>query len=85
MPVKKLIDSFDAEFDGTLCREVHMKMFGRTFDIFDKEQEKLFLETLEKDKRGGCAYPMARGSAMAAEIIWDELHNPKRMAEDRFA
>jgi len=83
--VKKLIDRFDAEFNGTLCREVHMKMFGRTFDIFDKEQEKIFLETLKKDERGGCAYPVAKGSAMAAEIIWDELHNPKRMREDRFA
>jgi C_GCAxxG_C_C family probable redox protein len=83
--VKKLIDQFDAKFDGTLCREVHMKMFGRTFDIFDKEEEKLFLKTLEKDERGGCAFPVANGCSMAAGIIWDELHNPNRMREDLFA
>jgi C_GCAxxG_C_C family probable redox protein len=83
--VKKLIDKFDAKFDGTLCREVHMKMFGRTFDIFDEEEVKLFLETLEKDERGGCAYPVANGCSIAAGIIWDELHNPNRRREDLFA
>jgi C_GCAxxG_C_C family probable redox protein len=83
--VKKLIDRFEAEFDGTLCREVHMKMFGRTFNIFDQQEEKLFLETLEKDKRGGCAYPVANGCSMAAGIIWDELYNPNRRREDLFA
>ena len=83
--VRKLIDRFDEKFNGTLCRDVHMKLFGRTFDIFDKEEEKLFLQTLASDERGGCAYPVASGCAMAAGIIWDELHNPVRMREDRFA
>jgi C_GCAxxG_C_C family probable redox protein len=83
--VKKLIDAFDAKFDGTLCKEVHMKMFGRTFNIFNEKEEKLFLDILEKDERGGCAYPVANGCSMAAGIIWDELHNPNRIREDLFA
>lgn len=82
--VKKLIDRFEAEFDGTLCREVHLNLFGRTFDFSNKEEKELFNKTLEKDERGGCAYPVAKGAAIAVEIIWDELHNPNRMREDRF-
>ena len=82
--VKKLFDGFAAEFGGIRCRDVHEKMFGRTFDLFDKEQEKLFLETIEKDSRGGCSYPVAVASSLAAGVIWDELHNPNRVREDLY-
>jgi hypothetical protein len=82
--VKRVYDQFKEEFGGILCKDVHMKMFGRTFNIFDKDEEKLFLETLEKDKRGGCGYPVAIGASIAAGVIWDELHNPKRLQDERY-
>jgi len=83
--VKKLFDGFTKEFDGICCQDVHKKMFGCTFDLFDKKEEELFLDTIEKDERGGCSYPVAVASSLAAGIIWDELHNPNRVREDLYS
>ena len=82
--VKRLFDGFTKEFGGIRCQEVHLKMFGRTFNLFDESEEKLFLETAEKDERGGCSYPVAVASSLAAGIIWDELHNPNRVRQDLY-
>jgi len=82
--VKKLYDKFTERFDGVCCKDVHMKMFGRRFNLFDKKEEKLFLETLENDKKGGCSYPVAVAASITAGIIWDEFHNPKRLKDEHY-
>lgn len=82
--VKKLYDRFTEKFGGIKCKDVHMNMFGRTFDLFNKKEEKLFLDTIKKDKKGGCSYPVAAAASMAAGIIWDEFHNPKRTTDEKY-
>ena len=82
--VKKLHEKFSEKFGGIRCKDVQMNMFGRTFNFFDEKEEKYFLEILKDDKRGGCSYPVAAGTSIAAGIIWDELHNPKSMRDDKY-
>jgi len=50
--VKRVFDGFAAEFCSMRRKDVHEKVFGRTIDLFDKE-ESLFLRTFEEESRSG--------------------------------
>jgi C_GCAxxG_C_C family probable redox protein len=82
--IKRLYDEFTEKFGGIRCKDVHMKMFGRTFDLFEKKEEELFLDTIEKDEQGGCSYPVAVAASIAAGIIWDEFNNTKRLKDEKY-
>jgi len=82
--IKKLHEQFSEKFGGIKCKDVQRNMFGRTFNFFDREEEKLFLGILEKDKRGGCSYPVATGTSIASGIIWDQLNNPKALNDEKY-
>jgi len=82
--VKKLHEQFSEKFGGIRCKDVQQSMFGRTFNFFDREEEKMFLELLAKDKRGGCSYPVAIGTSIAAGIIWDQFNNPKALNDEKY-
>ncbi len=67
----KLVDEFKKEFEGITCNEVQEKMFGRSFNNYDEEEVKLFLE--EGGHTEKCPIVTGRGAALAAGIIWEEL------------
>jgi len=67
---KKLVDRFSSEFDGIRCRDCQKKMLGREID-FSKEEDLRFFN--ENDGHQKCALVVGKGSALAAEILWDTL------------
>ncbi len=40
---KKLFDRFIEEYSSCICSEVHKKVFGRTYNMFDPEDKKAFI------------------------------------------
>ena len=68
---KKLYDKFKEEYGTIICRDIHKKLFGRTFDLLDKK------EYAEFEKMGGhvdkCPEVSGKAARWTAEIILDYL------------
>ena len=54
-------------------------MFGRELDFWNEEDQKLFEEMNGHGEK--CPRVVGRGASLAAGVIWDELHNPERIAK----
>ena len=66
---KKLYDKFVEEYGSPICKDVHMKLFGRTFNLLDPKEYKEFDEAgAHVDKCPAVSGNVAR---WAAEIILD--------------
>lgn len=68
---KKLYDRFIEEYGSPICKEVHMKLFDRTFNLMDKKDYDEF------DKMGAhvdkCTSVSGNTARWAAEILIDDL------------
>jgi len=68
---KKLYDKFMEEYGTILCKDVHQKLFGRTFNLMDKD------DYAEFEKMGAhvdkCPEVSGKTARWAAEIIMDSL------------
>jgi C_GCAxxG_C_C family probable redox protein len=68
---KKLYDKFMQEYGSILCKEVHKKLFGRTFNLMNKN------DYAEFEKMGAhvdkCPDVSGKTAKWAAEIILDDL------------
>ena len=68
---KKLYDKFIEEYGSLVCKDVHMKLFGRTFNLLDsKEYDEFEKAGAHVDKCPSVAGNVAKWTA---EIIIDEL------------
>jgi len=68
---KKLYDKFLEEYGSPLCCNVHMKLFGRTFNLLDpKEYEEFEKAGAHVDK---CPKVSGNVAKWTAEIILNEL------------
>ncbi len=67
----KLHARFLAEYGTVICREIHQKIFGRTFDLWDPQDAKAF------DAAGShvdkCTNVVGNAAAWTAEIALEEL------------
>jgi C_GCAxxG_C_C family probable redox protein len=72
---KKLYDKFVEEYGSILCRDLHKKLFGRTFNFFDPKDYKEF------EKMGAhvdkCPSVSGNVARWTAEIILDHLQDKK--------
>ena len=73
---KNLVDRFREQFGGTTCKEVQTRVLGRWYDLWDREQYRMFEEVGGHDSRG-CPSVCGRAARLAAEIILDELSREK--------
>lgn len=68
---KELHDRFVKEFGGVVCKDVQKSIFGRGFNLLDKEEYQLF------EKMGGhrdkCTHVVGKVAMWTADIILDEL------------
>jgi C_GCAxxG_C_C family probable redox protein len=68
---KKLYDKFLNEYSSILCKNVHKKLFGKSFNLMDKD------EYAEFEKMGAhvdkCPKVSGKTAAWAAEIILDDI------------
>jgi len=68
---KKLYDKFIEEYGSPLCKDVHHKLFGRTFKLLDpKEYQEFEKAGAHVDK---CPSVSGNTARWAAEIILDDL------------
>jgi C_GCAxxG_C_C family probable redox protein len=67
----KLHARFMGEYGTVICREIHQKIFGRTFNLWDPEDSKAIEAAgSHVDK---CTTVVGKASAWAAEIALEEL------------
>lgn len=66
-----LNEKYVEKYGSVICREVQVKIFGRSFDLWDPIEKKLF------EKAGGhvdkCTTVVADAASWAAELILDEI------------
>ncbi|UCB58816.1 MAG: C_GCAxxG_C_C family protein [Thermoplasmatales archaeon] len=68
---KKLYDKFIEEYGSLICKDIHQKLFGRTFKLLDPKEYKEFEEAgAHVDKCPSVSGNVARWTA---EIILDDL------------
>ena len=67
----KLRSKFFEEFGGVVCKDVQKKIFGRSFNLLDKEDYKIFEKMgAHTDK---CTDVVGKTAVWTADIILDEL------------
>jgi C_GCAxxG_C_C family probable redox protein len=67
-------------YGSTICKDIHMKLFGRTFDLWDKvDFEAIEMLGAHEDK---CTSVVANASAWTTEIILDELEKRGQTLEN---
>lgn len=68
---KKLLDLFVEEYGSVLCCDVHLKLFGRTYDLLDKKQYAQFeADGAHVDK---CPSVAGKCAAWTANILIEDL------------
>ena len=68
---KKLYDKFVEDYGSPICKDVHKKLFGRTFNLLDPKGYAEFENAgAHKDK---CPVVSGKVARWAAEIILDDL------------
>jgi len=60
-------DRFEKEFSSTRCKEVQKHQYGRTYDFFNPEEQKLFIEVSQKS--GKCREVVKKAVLIAGDII----------------
>jgi C_GCAxxG_C_C family probable redox protein len=75
-----LHERYIQEYGSVICQDIHMKLFGRTFDLWDEVD----FDAIEKlgahnDK---CTSVVANASAWTTEIILDELEKRGQTLKD---
>jgi len=78
--IKTLHDRFIKEYGSVICRGVQTKIFGRSFNLRDKEEVRVFEEAgAHTDK---CTAVVGNASAWAMEILLDEIAGRKMSVAD---
>jgi C_GCAxxG_C_C family probable redox protein len=70
---KALMDKFNREYGSNICKDIHGKIFGRTFDLRDAREREAFEKLgAHVDK---CTTVVGKAAAWATELILEELSN----------
>ena len=83
---QKLYKKFDEKYQTITCREIHKKIFGRTFELMDKENLGLNKSELAEFNRMGahenmCPTVVGLSASWTVEILWDEIPKDKDISE----
>lgn len=62
----KIYDEFKQAYGGVRCKDIHLKLFNRVYDLRDPEDLKLFHESGAIDR---CAEVMAKAAEIAAKYL----------------
>lgn len=70
---KALMDRFISEYGSNVCKAIHDKIFGRTFDLRDQLEREAFEKSgAHIDK---CTTVVGKAAAWTTELILEELSN----------
>ncbi len=64
---KRLAERFEEEFGGTICRDIQTRVFGRSFNLRDREDFQRFEEAGGHEDK--CPEVVGKAARMAVEII----------------
>jgi C_GCAxxG_C_C family probable redox protein len=76
-----LHDKFIEKYNSVICSGVHKKIFGRSFDLRNDDDKKLFREAGAHDLDKCCA-AVGDGARWTVEIILDEMEKRGLTLED---
>jgi len=65
----RFCDAFQEELGSLVCRHIHVRLFGRTYDLSDAAQQQEFLEA------GGltvCRRPVEAAARIVAELMLED-------------
>ena len=79
---QKLYKKFEEQYGSVICRNIHKKIFGRTFELMDSKNLGINKEELEAFNKMGahenmCPTVVGLSAAWAVEILWDEIPKDK--------
>jgi C_GCAxxG_C_C family probable redox protein len=75
---RRLHDRFITAYGSVICRDIHQKIFGRTFDLRDPaEQERFEAAGAHQDK---CPEVVGRAAQWTVEILCEELERGERIS-----
>ena len=66
----ELRDRFKKEFGTLLCPEIHMQLFGRTFDFTDMEELEAYMNMEGRCEK--CAQTVARAVRLTCEMLMED-------------
>ena len=66
----ELRDRFKKEFGTILCPEIHMQLFGRTFDFTDPDEFAYYMNM--EGRREKCAQTVARAVRLTCEMLMED-------------
>jgi C_GCAxxG_C_C family probable redox protein len=75
---QKLYKKFKEEYDTVICREIHKKKYGRTFNLMDRENLGIDMDELKEFEAMGahenmCTTVAGLSAMWVIDILWDEL------------
>jgi len=68
----KIYDEFKQTYGSVRCKDIHLRLFGRVYDLRNPEDLKIFAESGAVKK---CADVMAKAAEIAAKYILEENFN----------
>ena len=75
---QKLYKKFMEQFDTVICKNIHKKIYGRTFKLMDEDNLGIDMAVLEEFEKMGahthmCSTVVGLASAWAIDILWDKI------------
>ncbi len=77
-----LHDKFIEKYGSVICREIHKKIFGRSFNLKDDEEKQQFRDAGAHEDDDKCCAVVGDGARWAAEFILDEIEDLSLTLED---
>ncbi|MBN1298351.1 MAG: C_GCAxxG_C_C family protein [Actinobacteria bacterium] len=75
---QKLYKRFEEKYGTIICREIHKKIFGTTFNLMDDKNLGLDMQELDRFNAMGahvdkCPHVVGLSAAWTVDILWDEI------------
>lgn len=78
----KLHDKFIEKYGSVICREIHKKIFGRSFNLRSDEEKEAFRESGAHELDDKCCAVVGNGARWAVELILEEMEKEGLCLED---
>ena len=83
---QKLYKKFMNQFGTVICKEIHQKIYNRTFKLMDEENPGIDKAVLKEFEKMGahthmCSTVVGLAATWAVDILWDEIPKDRNMTD----